>query len=307
MGKVVIVACTNVGRSMIESIMNSDKLKTIALEGVINLKPEIAVDKSNYDSYMDLFKKYSINHYYCDNINEQQSVEFIKKCEPDIIIQSGWSQKFNEEVLNIPKYACIGEHPAPLPKGRGAACINWAIITGEHKWGDTFFNMEMNYDTGMIYSQENFNIEVYDDVKTVYDKVAEVAVKAIEKNLTNWAEGKLNGIKQNDSESTHYPRRRPSDGLFSFNEKDAMSVYNYIRGQARPYPGAFFMYNTEGVCKKVYIWKCRIGINQREEEVAAYCGDGKCVFLQRVQEEGKPEMWAKDYFKVNSIGGETND
>lgn len=302
MGKVVLIACTNVGRSMIEAIMNSDELKNVTLAGVVNMKPEVAINKANYDSYIDLFEKYDINHYYCDNVNEKECIDFLKKCEPDIIIQSGWSQKFKEEILNIPKYACIGEHPAPLPKGRGAACINWAIITGEHEWGDTFFKMEMQYDTGLIYSQEYFKIELYDDVKTVYDKVAEVAVRAIERHLANWTNGELDGVKQDDSESTHYPRRRPADGLFRFEEKDVISIYNHIRGQAKPYPGAFFEYKINGICKKVYVWKSRIGSNQREEEVAAYCGDGKVVFLQRVQEEGKPEMWAKDYFGVTSIG-----
>lgn len=302
MGKVVFIACTNVGRAMMEAVVNSDLLKNVEISGVVNMSPEAAIGKANYDSYIDLFKKYDINHYYCNNVNEPECVEFLKECTPDIIIQSGWSQKFKEEILNIPRYACIGEHPAPLPKGRGAACINWAIITGEHEWGDTFFQMEMQYDTGLIFSQEYFNIEIYDDVKTVYDKVAEAAVRAIEKNLPNWVEGRLEGRKQDDASSTHYPRRRPTDGLFSFEDNTAMNIYNHIRGQAKPYPGAFFNYDIDGKSRKVYVWKTRIDDSPREEEVLAYCKDGKPVILQRVQEEGKPEMWAKDYFKVSAVG-----
>ena len=301
MGKVVFIACTNVGRAMIEAVMTSDKLKTVELAGVVNMSPSAAIGKANYDSYIDLFEKYGINHYYCKNVNEPECIDFIKSCSPDIIIQSGWSQKFNEELLGIPRFACIGEHPAPLPKGRGAACINWAIITGEHSWGDTFFKMEMQYDTGLIYSQEFFNIELYDDVKTVYDKVAEVSVKAIEKHLSDWVNGKLDGKKQDDSKSTHYPRRKPSDGLFSFKQDTALNIYNHIRGQARPYPGACFNYEINGGIKKVYVWSAKLGENADDGEVVVLCKDNEGIIIRRVQEEGRPEMWASNYFNKKKI------
>ena len=300
MGKVVFIACTNVGRAMIEAVMNNPKLKSVELAGVVNLSPSSAIGKANYDSYIDLFKKYSLPYYYCENVNEEKCLEFLKVCSPDIIIQSGWSQKFNQELLNIPRYACIGEHPAPLPKGRGAACVNWAIITGEREWGDTFFKMEMQYDTGLIYAQEFFNIELIDDVKTVYDKVAFASVSTIEKHLNDWTEGRLDGITQDDSASTHYPRRRPSDGLFSFSDDSALNIYNHIRGQAKPYPGAFFEYETDGTTKKVYVWKARLSDTPESGEVKVDCKEGSIV-LQRVQEEGRTEMWASDYFSSSVI------
>ena len=296
MGKVLLIACTNVGRAMIDAIMTSDKLKDVELAGVVNLSPEAAIGKANYDSYIDLFVKYEIPYFYCRNVNDPECVEFMKSKAPDIIIQSGWSQKFKEEVLAIPRYACIGEHPAPLPKGRGAACVNWAIITGEKEWGDTFFHMEMQYDTGLVYSQEYFTIEQQDDVKTVYDKVAAAAVRSIEKHLADWTEGRLEGKKQDDAASTHFPRRRPSDGLFDFKDKPAQEIYNHIRGQARPYPGAFFMKGEGENAKKVYVWKARMGDGLLPGEYAVACGDGKNVILQRVQEEGRAEVWADEYF-----------
>ena len=161
--------------------------------------------------------------------------------------------------------------------------------------------MEMEYDTGAIYSQEYFNIELYDDVKTVYDKVAKAAVDAIEKHLPNWTEGKLDGRKQDDIKSTHYPRRKPSDGEFRFEDDSAQNIYNHIRGQARPYPGAFFYAasadgNSKG--EKIYVWKARLGEVANVGEIAMPCKDGKCVIIQRVQAEGKVEQWAADYFNI---------
>ena len=239
-------------------------------------------------------------------------VRFIKNKEPDIIIQSGWSQKFKEEVLKAAKYGCIGEHPAPLPKGRGAACVNWAIITGETEWGDTFFKMEDKYDVGVIYAQKHFKIELYDNVKTVYDKVSNMSAEIIRENILDWSSGILNGISQNDSDATYYSGRRPSDGIFSFNEK-AIDVYNKIRGQTKPYPGAFFQVSINGVQKNITVWnsyytgiktKHKIGevIMQKNNGcVEIICGDGISVIIKRVQVENNPEEWSYDLFSKNII------
>ena len=293
MGRVVLIACTSVGRALIEAMCEDERLKQIELVGIVNLKPEAAVGKANYDSYVDLAGKYALNIYYCSNVNEAGCVDFLRSCEADIIIQSGWSQKFGPEVLGIPRIACIGEHPAPLARGRGAACVNWAIITGEKEWGDTFFRMEEKYDTGEIYAQERFSIETYDDVKTVYDKVAAAAVKSIRLHLVNWTNGILKGIKQDDSKATHYPRRRPSDGEFDFGQ-DALSIYNQIRGQAKPYPGAFFNMDFNGRRTKIYVWRASLADTSLEGGKRVICGDGKEIILLRVQPEGQPEAWAAD-------------
>ncbi len=293
MGKVVLVACTSVGRAMIEAICSRDVIKGVELTGIVNLNPEAAVGKANYDSYMDLVKKYKLNIYYCDSVNEPECIQFLRSCRPDVIIQSGWSQKFKQEILEIPLYACIGEHPAPLPKGRGAACINWAIITGEREWGDSFFGMEMQYDTGEIYAQEKFMIEPYDDVKTVYDKVASASVKTISKHLEDWSNGILDGKRQDDSKATHYPRRRPSDGEFDFTQ-NALDIYNQVRGQTKPYPGAYFYTDVEGKKTKIYVWKASLSEQGSEGGVKVMCGDGKEIVLIRVQIEGQPEAWAAD-------------
>ena len=300
MGKVLIIACTNVGRAIIDAISCENKLQGIDLVGVINLKPEIATEKANYDAYTDLIKKYNLNMYYCENVNEPECINFIRTCNPDIIIQSGWSQKFNQELLNIPKYGCIGEHPAPLPRGRGAACVNWAILTGEKNWGDTFFKMEMEYDTGEILAQELFNIEEYDDVKTIYDKVAFCARRSVVDNLENWTRGVFNSIKQNDSLATHYPRRKPSDGEFSFNNKNSSELYDFIRAQAKPYPGAFFIGTINEKKHRIIVWKASLG-EKSTNSVSFQCKDGKCINLLRVQMDGLPEMWAKDLFELYDI------
>ena len=304
MGKVLFIACTPIARCMMEEIKNNPALSSIEICGIVNLDPKIAVNKANYDPYVDLILKYGFPHYYCNNINEYDCLEFVRQCDPDIIIQSGWSQKFKPEIMSIPKFGCIGEHPAPLPKGRGAACVNWAIIDGEKDWGDTFFKMEDQYDIGYIYAQKTFTIEHYDDVKTVYDKVAQSSALIVRENIIDWTKGSFLPVIQDESKATYYKRRTPADGVFDFTE-NALTIYNKIRGQARPYPGAFFIWKN----KKITVWKAAFDFQESSSisnsmsknpdgSLDVVCGDGYIIKLIRLQSENQPEIWGNEWEEI---------
>lgn len=245
MGRVLFVACTNVGQAMIDTIYSNSDIQSQVV-GIVNINAERGLGKANYHSYMDTAAKYDIPLHFCNNVNDEITLKWIKDKKPDIIIQTGWSQKFKSELLNLPKYGCIGEHPAPLPIGRGAACVNWAILTGETSWGDTFFKMVDEYDRGEVYAQEFFEIKEYDNVKTVYDKVALCSQKIIEKNIDLWSEGRFETIVLDENKATYYKRRTPADGIFDFG-KTAKEIHDFIRAQTYPYPGAFFMYGEEKI------------------------------------------------------------
>ena len=313
MVKLLLVACTNVGRYMIEEIMNNDDIST-ELGGVVNINTEQGLNKANYDSYSDLAIKYKIDIKYCNNINDAEIVNWMKEKKPDIIIQSGWSQKFSQDILEIPRFCCIGEHPAPLPKGCGAACVNWAILTGETKWGDTFFEMVEEYDKGCVFAQKYFDIEKYDSVFTIYEKVAQSSCDIIKENLDAWARGIFDAKRQDDKLATHYKRRRPEDGqILSFNESSE-TIHNFVRAQTLPYPCAYFMLGdtkikvlqTEpaneisnepvGTMTKIY---------DNDGSVGIVCAKGEILKIMRVQIEGKPSSWAKDCQEILQMIGKS--
>ncbi len=305
MGKVVLIACTSVGREIIEEIETNPLLKTIEIAGIVNLNPSVSFNKANFDSYSDLIYKYNIPVYYCQDVNEEESIEFMREKSPDIIIQTGWSQKFSSDILELPKYACIGEHPSPLPRGRGAACVNWAIINGEREWGDTFFKMEEKYDTGVIYAQKRFSIEHYDNVKTVYDKVKRTSRDIVRENILSWCKGEFEVHDQDESEVTYFKRRRPSDGYFDFNFS-SYQIYNLVRAVTKPYPGAFFYAMVNGEKKKILVWDSKVltqdfedkstHINYNNGSVNIGCSNNTAISLIRVQVEGDIEMWASELF-----------
>lgn len=309
MGKLLLVACTNVGRYIIEEFMNNSDIGA-ELSGVVNLNATQALNKANYDSYMDLAEKYGFPIHYCNNINDEETVSFIKKCNPDIILQSGWSQKFSDKVLSLPRYACIGEHPAPLPKGRGAACVNWAILSGETQWGDSYFQMVSEYDKGDIYAQQFFTIEKYDTVFTVYEKVAQCAVKTVAEYASKWTNGIFDTIKQDDSKATYYKRRCPADGEIKNFSVDAEVLHNFIRAQTHPYPGTYI--NTPN--GKLYMLSSRVSEEVKTEErpgtvfaktdnggILVATANNSAIEISRVKIENKPSMWAAELISSDEL------
>jgi methionyl-tRNA formyltransferase len=303
MGSVLFIACTNVGRYMVEEMLNNQSIHS-TIAGIVNLDQNRARSKANYDSYADLEIKYGIPIYYCDNVNSAESLEWIQNRRPDIIIQSGWSQKFSDELLNLPPYGCIGEHPSPLPKGRGAACVNWAILTGEKHWGDTFFQMVSDYDKGKIYAQGFFEIEEHDDVFTVYEKVAASSKAIIAENIDKWSEGEFTALEQNEDNATYYKKRSPADGEILTFDHSAKQINDFIRAQTHPYPGAFFLYNgirttilrsrVAGVSDNTAVSGIVLG-ESPEGGIYVSCSGHSVLEILRLKPENSPSMWAKDW------------
>lgn len=309
MGNLLLVACTNVGRYIIEELMTNVNIGA-RLTGVVNLNMKQAINKANYDSYGDLAEKYGFPIHYCNNINDEETIAFIKKCDPDIILQSGWSQKFSDTVLSIPRFACIGEHPAPLPKGRGAACVNWAILSGETEWGDSYFQMVSEYDKGNIYAQQFFSIEKYDTVATVYEKVAQCAVKTVAEYASKWTNGIFDIVKQDDSKATYYKRRCPSDGEIKTFSQDANELHNFIRAQTHPYPGAYIT-TRKG---KLYILSSRVLEETKTKEhsgtifaktdtggILVATANQSILEISRVRIENQPTMWAAELISFDKL------
>jgi methionyl-tRNA formyltransferase len=310
--KIVLVSCTNVGRHFINLFLNNKTYKNIELSGVINLNFNEGLKKSNYDSYYDLKENFNININYVRNINDKNVYKWLKKINPALIIQSGWSQKFSDKILKLPKFGCIGQHPAPLPIGRGAACVNWAIILGYKVWGDTFFIMDEKYDNGDIIGQEKILIEDNDDVKSVYDKICFSSKSIFSKNISNWVKGKFNKKNQNIDKIIYFKKRTPKDGKINIFKENNTKAYNKIRALTKPYPGAFITYKN----KKIIIWESKV-LNKsifkrfknnkrlffKRKKLILTLGSGTKSYLEikKLQIGNSPEFRGKninDYFKL---------
>ncbi len=186
------------------------------------------------------------------NVNQPNAIAWISAKTPDVLLVVGWTQLLNAELLRVPKFTCLGFHASLLPKYRGRAPVNWAIINGETVTGNTMIVLEPEADTGDIVAQRTIQITDEDNCRTIYQKVGETEIEMLEEVLPLIEKGTLPRRKQDDREATVMPKRRPEDGRIDW-RRSTREVYNWIRALTEPYPGAFSVLDGQNV----WIWVAR--------------------------------------------------
>ncbi|MCK9443518.1 MAG: methionyl-tRNA formyltransferase [Tissierellaceae bacterium] len=243
--------------------------------------------------------------YQPDSINSPESIDFLRKLSPDFMVVVAYGQILKENVLEIPKYGCYNVHASLLPKYRGAAPINWAIIDGESMTGVTIMEMEEGLDTGDIILKESIPIENEDDSLSIHDKLSELGANLIISALEKISKGDYSKVPQNHLESTYAAKLNKDLGKIDWN-KSTIEIVNLIRG-LKPWPSAYFIYNEEIV--KVHKGKAissnlkgKIGeIIKVNSEGIFVCAHDGIVVMEEIQFPGKRKMIVEEYLRGNSI------
>ncbi len=186
-----------------------------------------------------------------ENINDEKSIKKIIKFNPDIILVVAYGQILSKDILDIPRIGCINIHASLLPKYRGAAPINWAIINGEKETGITFIFMSEKVDAGDIIYQRKITIlpdETYGELR---ERLSKLSGEVINEFLEEIKKGKIKRIPQDNRLVTYAKKMSKQDGEITWNDKGEI-LYNLIRGTT-PYPGAFTSYKG----KKLKITRAR--------------------------------------------------
>lgn len=182
-----------------------------------------------------------------------EAVQQLRDVRPDILFAIGWRWILTPEVVAIPPQGCLGIHGSLLPRLRGFAPVNWALIRDEKETGPTLFYFDDGMDTGDIVGQRPFPLTDDDDAASVRARVASASVELLAEKLPGLAAGTAVRIKQDHSKATYGEQRRPEDGRIDW-EWDPRRVFNFVRGLTRPYPGAF----TELDGREIKVWKVRL-------------------------------------------------
>jgi len=219
----------------------------------ITLEPESLSKRSGVIDYYKLAKSYGISYHEVKHINNSESIQLLKSYAPDLLIVLGWSQILSDQVLSIPKIGTLGAHASLLPSYRGSAPINWALINGLTRTGNTLMWLSPGVDTGEIVDQMHFEITPFDTCESLYLKVAATNAEMLTRSLNKIQVGEKLGEPQLETDEPLLPRRRPEDGRIDFDQA-SLKVYNFIRALTRPYPGAFTSHNN----KKLIIWKASL-------------------------------------------------
>lgn len=251
--------------------------------------------------------KNNIPVYQPEKIREQEYIDILKNINPDCIVVAAYGQILPESILNIPNYGCINIHASLLPKYRGAAPIERAIIDGEKVTGVTTMYMEKGLDTGDIIGKTEVIIADDDTGETLTAKLADAGAKLIISTLKSLADKTAIRIKQDDSCSTYAAMLNKEMGNIDFS-KSASEIERQIRGLI-PWPCAY----TRIDGKSVKIYKAQVkNIDSAEEHkpgeiievtkksFTINCGKD-AIIIKNLQPEGKKQMDAASYLNGNKI------
>lgn len=200
--------------------------------------------------------KYNIPIYHARryDLKHEDDAAFFEKHRFDILIQGGWQRLFPENVMTSLKIGAIGIHGSPdfLPRGRGRSPLNWSLIENRKRFLLHLFLIKPGVDDGDVLDIGDFDINEFDDIDTLYMKLSIVNLRMHIDVISKLKAGSIVALPQ-IGEPTYFPKRSEADGEVDWNKLDCHEVYNFVRAQTRPYPGAFAWLDS----KWVRIWKCQ--------------------------------------------------
>lgn len=296
--RIAFVGCVEEGRRSLETLIDL----RARVVGIFTLRPDLAMSVSGAVPWEEIASAHRIPLHYVANVNDPGPVALMRDLAPDLVFCVGWTQLLRRDILGLPRLGCVGFHASLLPRYRGRAPVNWAIIHGERETGNTMMLLDEGVDTGDILAQRRFSIEDDDTCATIYDKVARSEDEMIREVLPLIRAGRMPRVPQDHAAATVMPRRRPEDGVIRWN-RTTRQLHDWVRALTHPYPGAFTSVGAE----RVFVWKAspwrpgpggppssppRPGwwrLEGSPSRLLAGTSDGDLV-LERVQAEGGVEI-----------------
>lgn len=230
-------------------------------------------------------------------------VERLRALQADIFVVAAFGQILSKEILDMPRYGCVNIHASLLPKYRGAAPINWAIINGDEETGVTIMQMNEGVDTGDMLTRKVVPIAPKETAETLFDKLAKAGAELIVETLPKLEAGELTPVAQDESQATHVKMMGKSLGRIDWN-KDAAVIERLVRG-LNSWPSAYTYFQG----KSVKIWDCDVVENKEKEAAGTIIAVTKDYFdvaagkdalrIRELQLEGKKRMDTRTFLLGN--------
>lgn len=255
--RIVFFGASQLGYDACKLILDN-KLAEVA--GIFTIPQEFPISYSDkpvknvqFADFTGLAEQFNIPIHY---VTGKMSMfkEQIQELKPDFLLVIGWYYMVPKSIRELAPLGCAGIHASLLPKYRGGAPLVWAVINGEKEAGISFFYFEDGVDDGDIIAQVSFPILPEDSIADLLKKTNSATLEVVKKYIPMLADGTAPRIIQDASQATYVPQRKPEDGEIDLT-KPAEEIYNFIRAQSSPYPGAFIK-TADG--KKLIIEKVRI-------------------------------------------------
>lgn len=249
--------------------------------------------------------RHGIDVFQPKKIREDANVEYLKKFAPDIMIVAAFGQILPKVILDMPKYGCVNVHASLLPKYRGAAPIQWAVINGDEITGVTTMRMDVGIDTGDMIAKRQVRLAEDETGGSLFDKLAEAGAKLCVETMNMLEKGTATFTPQNHEESTHTCMISKELGNIDWT-KPAVEIERLIRG-LNPWPSAYTHLDN----KTFKIWKARVEgatneyrpgciVKVGKNQLTVQTGEGTLTLLE-VQLEGKKRMDIGSFLRGYSV------
>jgi len=228
------------------------------------------------------------------DVNSPETIAALREVDPDLIFVVGWSQLVLDEFIGLPRQGVFGMHPTLLPRHRGRAAIPWAILSGLAKTGVTLFQIsDGTADSGPTVGQVEVPIARDETATTLYEKVTAAHLDLVREYVPKLVDGTAERTQQDTRRASVWPKRTPADGIIDW-ETRAPYLYDWVRAQTRPYPGAFTFLGDE----KVVVWRARpveldddapagTVVGRDGDDAIVACGEGGLV-LEETEGAAEP-------------------
>ncbi|MBQ8894209.1 MAG: methionyl-tRNA formyltransferase [Clostridia bacterium] len=223
----------------------------------------------------------------------------LEETKPDLIVVAAYGRILPEYILNYPRYGCINVHGSLLPKYRGAAPIQRAVINGEAETGVTIMKMAKGMDTGDIILMKKTPISTEDTAGTLFDRLAVIGAEALLEAIGQLINGTAVFTPQDDTLATYAPMLDKAEAAVNFS-RSANEIRNLIMGM-NPSPGAFLNCGDyrlklhEAVLGEASKLPAGTISSISAEGISVACGDGRSVLIKTIQKQGKNKTDAYSY------------
>ena len=231
-----------------------------------------------------------------EKLRQPEAVEQLRVWSPDLIVVAAFGQILKKDVLYLPRFGCINVHASLLPRWRGAAPINAAILHGDEETGITIMKMDVGLDTGPILSQRSISLTREDTAGSVFEKLSSLGADLLIETLPDYLTGKIQPIPQSEEGMTYAPMLKKEEGQLDFT-RPAEELERRVRA-FNPWPGTFM--DFDGMLLKIHRTHVEAGqaeAGQRsiyQDQPAVGTGSGLLI-LDEVQPAGKKPMSGKSF------------
>jgi len=270
-------------------------------------RPRSRGKKSASSPVKEVALEANIAVYQPEKIKSESSLDYFKRLAPDVVVIIAYGQIISPALISIPRLGWINLHGSLLPKYRGAAPINWAIINGEKITGLTTMQIDAGLDTGPILLKYGTGIADDETAPQLYAHLAEAGAPLMIETLKKLDRDEIQPIPQDTSQATLAPPLKKEDGRIDW-FLTAPEIYNRIRG-LQPWPGAFTTFRG-GQCR---IWgkplkpvaaggTPAIILPTQEDGLLVICGGATVLRVEHVQLEGRNRISDREFMNGARIG-----